>query len=116
MTTTTAAQPAHNSSVKQRHFEGFPVGYYDDLHPDFRMNYEMNRFSTGKTDMIEEMRSVSPRIHDIRDYAREFFVLGEAALGRGEKLKGAYYMRGAEFGMFGTDPRKQPARRQFIEL
>jgi len=66
--------------------------------------------------MIEEMRSVSPRIRDIGDYAREFFALGEAALGRGEKLKGAYYLRSAEFCMFGNDPRKQPARRQFIQL
>jgi alpha-beta hydrolase superfamily lysophospholipase len=116
MTTTTAtAMGPEQAIANQRRFEGFPVGYYD-LHPDFRMNYEMNRFSTGEADMIEEMRSVSPRIHDIRDYAREFFTLGQAALGRGEKLKGAFYLRGAEFCMFGDDPRRQPARRQFIEL
>ena len=100
----------------QRYFEGFTVGYYDNLHPDFRINYEMNRFSTGEPDMIEEMRSVSPKIHDIRDQANEMFALGEAALARGEKLKGAYYLRSAEFCMFGDDPRKQPARRKFIEL
>jgi pimeloyl-ACP methyl ester carboxylesterase len=104
------------TAAQRRRFEGFPVGYYDDLHPDFRMNYEMNRFMTGEPDMIEEMRSVSPRIHDIRDYAREFFALGEAALGREEMLKGAYYLRSAEFCMFGDDPRKQPARRRFIQL
>jgi pimeloyl-ACP methyl ester carboxylesterase len=118
MTTTTAMATAgpEQAIASQRRFEGFPVGYYDDLHPDFRMNYEMNRFSTGEADMIEEMRSVSPRIHDLRDYSRELFALGEAALGRGEKLKGAYYLRSAQFGMFGNDPRKQPARRKFIEL
>jgi len=35
--------------VTQRRFEGFPVGYHDDLHPDFRMNYEMNRFPARRT-------------------------------------------------------------------
>jgi pimeloyl-ACP methyl ester carboxylesterase len=103
-------------SVAPRRFEGFPVGYYDDLHPNLQMNYEMNRFSTGEADMIDEMRSVSPRIHDLEDYTREFLALGEAALARGEQLKGAYYIRGAEFCMFGNDPRKGPARRQFIQL
>ncbi|HET9409067.1 MAG TPA: alpha/beta fold hydrolase [Candidatus Sulfotelmatobacter sp.] len=107
---------ANGRAAAQRYFEGFPVGYYDDLHPDFRINYEMNRFSTGEADMIEEMRSVSSKIHNIRDQANELFSLGEAALARGEKLKGAYYLRGAEFCMFGDDPRKRPARRKFIEL
>jgi hypothetical protein len=88
-TTTATAMGPEPAIANQRRFEGFPVGYYDDLHADFRMNYEMNRFSTGEADMIEEMRSVSSRIHDLRDYSRELFALGEAALGRGEKLKGA---------------------------
>jgi len=110
--TTLTADP----SVKQHYFEGFPVGYYDDLHPDAGMTMEMNRFSTGEPDMIEEIRSVSPRIHDLKDYTREFLALGQAALKRGEKLKGACYLRGAEFCMFGDDPRKQPTRREYIQL
>ena len=105
-----------NRSVTPRRFEGIPVGYYDDLHPDSRINYEMNRFSTGEADMIAELRAVSPKIRDMRDQARELFALGEAALSRGEKLKGAYYLRCAEFCMFGDDPRRQPARRQFVQL
>jgi len=112
----TSVTLANHRAATQRRFEGFPVGYYDDLHPDFRLNYEMNRFSTVEADMFEEMRSVSPRIHDIRDYANEFFALGETALAHGERLKGAYYLRGAEFCMFGDDPRKQPARLRFVEL
>jgi len=99
-----------------RHFEGFPVGFYDDLHPNASLNYEMNRFSTGEPDMIEEMRSVSPRIHGLTDYTREFVALGEAALQRGERLKGAYYLRSAVFFMFDNDPRKQPTRRRYIQL
>jgi len=99
-----------------RHFEGFPVGFYDDLHPNASLNYEMNRFSTGEPDMIEEMRSVSPRIHDLTDYTREFVALGEAALERGERLKGAYHLRSADFFMLSNDPRKQSTRRQYIQL
>ena len=99
-----------------RHFEGFPVGFYDDLHPNGSLNYEMNRFSNGEPDMIEEMRTVSPRIHDLTDYTREFVALGEAALLRGERLKGAYYLRSAVFFMFDNDPRKQPTRRRYIQL
>jgi len=66
-TSTLSAHP----SVKHRYFEGFPVGFYDDFHPNASLNFEMNRFSTGEPDMIEEMRSVSPRIHDLTDYTRE---------------------------------------------
>jgi pimeloyl-ACP methyl ester carboxylesterase len=104
-----------NSSDQERRVEGFPVGYYH-LHPDVSLNYQMNRFSTGEADMIDEMRAVAPRIHDYTDYTREFLALSEQALSRGEILKGAYYLRSAEFYMFGTDSRKQPARRQFLHL
>ena len=112
----TSTTLTENRSITPRYFEGFPVGYYDDLHPSVQMNYEMNRFSTGEADMIDEMRSVSTRIHDLADYTREFLALGNARLARGEKLKGAYYIRGAEFCMFANDPRKQATRRQFIQL
>ena len=66
--------------------------------------------------MMEEMRAVAPRIHDYTDYTREFLTLSEQALSRGETLKGAYYLRSAEFFMFSNDSRKQPARRQFLHL
>ena len=104
------------TSVNQRRFEGMPVGYYDDLHPDASLNFEMNRFSTGEADMIEELRSAGRRIHDINDHRREMLALGEAALQRGEKLKGAYYLRSAEFYMTAEDPRKRPTRQQFVDL
>jgi pimeloyl-ACP methyl ester carboxylesterase len=80
------------------------------------MNYQMNRFSTGEVDMMDEMRAIAPKIHDYKDYTREFLALAQDALGRGEKLKGAYYLRLAEFYMFGDDPRKQDTRRQFLQL
>src|SRR5215470_8453977 len=112
----TSSQPAGDGTLKGHRIEGFPVGFYDDLHPNASLNYEMNRFSTGEPDMIEEMRSVSPKIHDLADYTREFVALGEAALQRGEGLKGAYYLRSAVFFMFDNDPRKQPTRRRYIQL
>ena len=112
----TSTTLSNDRTVSQRRFEDFPVGFYDDLHPNASLNYEMNRFCTGEADMIEEMRTVSPRIHDLADYTREFVALGEAAFKRRETLKGAYYLRSAEFFMFDNDPRKQPARRQYIGL
>ena len=104
-----------DSSGQARREEGFPVGYYY-LHPDVSVNYQMNRFSTGEADMMDEIRAVVPRIHDYNDYTREFLALAQDALGRGEKLKGAYYLRSAEFYMFGDDPRRQATRRQFLQL
>lgn len=104
-----------DSSHDERRAESFHVGYYQ-FHPDVSLNYQMNRFSTGEEDMISEMRAVAPRIHDYTDYTREFLALSQQALARGETLKGAYYLRSAEFFMFSTDPMKQPARRQFLRL
>src|SRR5215471_1663476 len=104
-----------DSSGQARREEGFPVGYYH-LHPDVSVNYQMNRFSTGEADMMDEIRAVVPRIHDYNDYTREFLALTQDALGRGEKLKGAYYLWSAEFYMFGDDPRRQATRRQFLQL
>src|SRR5215471_6644578 len=73
-----------DSSGQARREEGFPVGYYY-LHPDVSVNYQMNRFSTGEADMMDEIRAVVPRIHDYNDYTREFLALTQDALGRGER-------------------------------
>ena len=111
----TATLPS-NSQAELVRIDGFPVGYYDDLHPDVSLNYQMNRFSTGEPAMLDEIRTVAPRIHDYADYTREFLELGDAALSRGDNLEGAYYIRSAEFYMGADDPRKQPTRRQYLEL
>jgi hypothetical protein len=68
--------------------EGFPVGYYE-LHPDVSLNYEMNRFSTGEADMLEEVRAVVPRIQTHADHTREFLALGQRAIDHGRMLSGA---------------------------
>ena len=46
--------------VEGRRVDGFPVGYYY-LHPDVSVNYQMNRFSTGEADMIDEMQVYAPK-------------------------------------------------------
>jgi pimeloyl-ACP methyl ester carboxylesterase len=93
----------------------FAVGYHQ-IHADVSLNYQMNRFSTGTPDMIAEMRGVALKIRDYTDYTREFLGLSDQALQKGEVLKGAYYLRSAEFYMFPDDPRKQSARGEFVRL
>lgn len=101
--TTSTLSPA-TRAAQPRRLEGFPVGYYEDIHPDAGINFVMNRFMTGEPDMIEALRSVAPKIHDIRDFARELHALGQEALERGENLNAAHDLRAAEFMMFGDDP------------
>ena len=58
----------------------FPVGYYQ-LHPDVSMNFQMNRWLgwVGEAGMLDEMRSVAPRIAGYADWKREFLALAENA-------------------------------------
>jgi pimeloyl-ACP methyl ester carboxylesterase len=93
----------------------FAVGYHR-IHPDISLNYQMNRFSTARPDMIADMKSVAPKIHDYTDYVREFLNLSERALARGMTLEGANYIRSAEFFMFPDDPRKPVARADYLQL
>jgi alpha-beta hydrolase superfamily lysophospholipase len=94
-----------------------PVGYYQ-LHPDVSLNFQMNRCYTGINDesALDEIRTISPRIHTYDDYTREFIALGEKALAGGQKLKAAYYLRAAEFFLFPDDPAKLPTRERFLSL
>jgi pimeloyl-ACP methyl ester carboxylesterase len=93
----------------------FAVGYHR-IHSDLSLNYQMNRFSTGNPDMVAEMRAVATRIRTYTDYVGEFLALSERALQTGEHLKGAYYLRSAEFYMLADDPRKRSARSEFIRV
>ena len=95
----------------------FPVGYHR-LHPDVSLNFQMNRFYNwvGDPQMLDEMRAVASRIADYADFTREFLVLAEQALTNGQSLKGAFYLRAAEFFMFPIDAAKRPTRERFLEL
>ncbi len=93
----------------------FPAGYHD-IHPDVSLNYQMNRFSTGRADMVARMRRVAPRITTYRDYVEEFLKLSQEAIADGDELDGAYFLRSAEFFMFPDDPRKAASRLEFVRL
>ena len=104
---------------KQEHFSGlFPVAFYDDLHPDFGVNFQMNRCYSFSNDeeMLDEMRTVSPLIHNYSEFIEEFLKLYEKSLQNGYKLRAAHYLRTAEFYMKFDDPQKQEYRKKFISL
>jgi pimeloyl-ACP methyl ester carboxylesterase len=105
----------NDTASQQHHAPSFPIGYYQ-IHPDYSLNYQMNRFMTGEQRMIDQMLDVAPKIHTYADYQREFLALAEQALTAGRKLEAAYYFRSAEFFMFPTDAAKQPTRKRFMQL
>jgi pimeloyl-ACP methyl ester carboxylesterase len=96
----------------------FPVAFYNDLHPDFGVNFQMNRCYNFSNDdeMLSEMRTVSPLIHDYNEFITEFLKLYEKSLQNGHKLRAAHYLRTAEFYMTLDNPKKQEYRKQFIYL
>jgi pimeloyl-ACP methyl ester carboxylesterase len=98
----------------------FPVGYYE-LHPDISINFQLNRFYgwVGDHSMLTEMREATAGVAGVKDYptfTKAFLDLGDTALARHEILKGAYYLRLAEFFLFTGDPRKLPTRQRFVDL
>jgi pimeloyl-ACP methyl ester carboxylesterase len=98
--------------------DAFPIGFYNDLHPDFSINFQMNRFYnwSNDEDMLKEMKEVSPSIHNYEEYINKFLELSKKALKEGNKLKAAYYLRGAEFYIKESSPKKHPCRKKFISL
>jgi hypothetical protein len=76
----------------------FPVGYHD-LHPNISINFQLNRFYgwVGDDSMLTEMREVNVGVNDYPTFTKIILGLGENALARYELLKGAYYLRLAEF-------------------
>src|ERR1700733_3695609 len=95
----------------------FPVGYHD-LHPDVSINFQLNRFYgwVGDDSMLAEMRDAVASVSDYPAFTKIILDLGENALGRNEMLKGAYYLRLAEFFLLFSDPRKLPTRQRFVDL
>src|SRR3984885_2536622 len=95
----------------------FPVGYHD-LHPDISINFQLNRFYgwVGDDRMLAEMREAVAGVNDYPTFTKIVLDLGEKALARCEILKGAYYLRLAEFFLLFSDPRKLPTRQRFVDL
>jgi hypothetical protein len=95
----------------------FPVGYHE-LHPDISINFQLNRFYNwvGDDSMLTEMRNTVASVNDYPTFTKIILDLGEKALARHEVLKGAYYLRLAEFFLLFSDPRKLPTRQRFVDL
>ena len=93
----------------------FPIGYYS-LHPDVSMNFQMNRWygCVGEPEMLEEMRTVAPRISTYADWKHEFVALAESASKNGHLLRSGFYWRSAEFFMMIDDPDRKNAREKFL--
>jgi pimeloyl-ACP methyl ester carboxylesterase len=95
----------------------FHTGYYDHLHPDLSINFQMNRWiSCLGTSALEDMQGIAPRLLDYPSYRREFLALAEKALSEGRSLHAAYYFRSAEFFMRQDDPLISPTRKKFLSL
>lgn len=94
-----------------------PIGYHA-IHPDESLNFQMNRWFSwvGDVDMLEEMRTVAPRIATYADWQREFALLAQQALAQAQNLKAAYYLRAAEFFLLAGDPQRKPMRDKFVQL
>jgi hypothetical protein len=103
--------------ITERPAISFPVGFHD-LHPDLSINFQLNRFYgwVGDDSMLTEMRQAAAGVHDYPTFTKSFIDLGEKAFARREALKGAYYLRLAEFFLFTQDPRKLPTRQRFVAL
>ena len=95
----------------------FPVGYHD-LHPDVSINFQLNRFYgwVGDDSMLTEMRDSLAGVNEYPTFTKIILDLGEEALARHEVLKGAYYLRLAEFFLHFSDPRKLATRERFVGL
>ena len=94
-----------------------PIGYHT-IHPDVSLNFQINRYFglAGDVSMLDEMRTVAPRITTYADWHREFMALEQQALAKGQVLKAAYYLRSAEFFLSADDPQRRPMREKFVQL
>lgn len=93
-----------------------PIGYYN-LHPDASMNFQMNRWFSwvGEEGMLDEMRTIAPRIENYADWKREFLALAQSASHQGHVLRAGFYFRAAEFFMRPDDPDRKFARQNFLD-
>ena len=94
-----------------------PSGYHA-IHPDVSLNFQMNRWFglVGDVSMLDDMRTVAPRITTYADWHREFAALAQQALAKGQMLKAAYCLRSAEFFLPAGDPQRKPMREKFVQL
>lgn len=95
----------------------FHIGYFDHLHPEPSINFQLNRWINylGQ-DVYEDFKAISSKLTDISSYQNEFKTLAEKALEKCKKLQAAYYFRSAEFFMEKDNPDKEETRQKFLQL
>ncbi len=95
----------------------FPTTYYDDLHPDYHVNFQLNRFLAyvGKAE-LPKFREVGKKVSNFEQWKQAFIRLAEESLEQGDKIRAGYYYRAAEFFMWRDDPNKKPTRDTFLKL
>lgn len=94
-----------------------PRQYYEDLHKEYHVNYQLNRFLTyvGEEE-LDKFRTAAKKVATYEEWKHEFLALAEKALAKGDKIRAGYYFRAAEFFMWREDPDKRPIRSKFLEL
>jgi pimeloyl-ACP methyl ester carboxylesterase len=106
-----------NPKISQNVPFKFHFGYYDDLHPDYGVNFQMNRWINYLgSQALDDFREISSQLTDYPSYVQTFLNLGDKTLKQGRKLHAAYYYRSAEFFMRSDDQRKDPTRKKFLQL
>ncbi len=94
-----------------------PKQYYDDLHKDYHVNFQLNRFLTYLgADQLDILRSISDRVSNYDDWVTEFLAQADKALASNDRLRAGYYYRAAEFFMWRSDPRKKTTREKFLRF
>ena len=93
------------------------------MHSDISINFQLNRFygwvGDHRLHLLTGIGEAAASLAGVRAYpafTTIFLELGDKALARHETLKGAYYLRLAEFFLLTNDPRKLPTRQRFVDL
>ncbi len=83
----------------------FPVGFHE-FHTNNLLNFQMNRwYSTGFL-KYKELKDAAKRINNFDDAKKIFKDIAEKSIKKDDWLRGATYLRAAEFFSLGNDPEK----------
>ncbi|NLT14864.1 MAG: alpha/beta hydrolase [Clostridiales bacterium] len=94
-----------------------PTRYYDDLHKDYQVNFQLNRFlSYVGADQYDELKAAAGEAKSHEEWVEKLLALADKTLEDGEKLRAGYYYRAAEFFMWRSNPDKKPTRQKFLRL
>jgi alpha-beta hydrolase superfamily lysophospholipase len=96
--------------------ESLHVGTYEVV-PDRSLNFQINRWvAHGGEPLLRDIQAMAPRLGSLDAWRNEFLAAAARALAVGRTRDAALLLRGAEFFMISTDPRKRPTRERFLTL